>query len=316
MLPAYLPYLAKPLPSPTPTSTPTPTATPTATPTTAAPGWLHYVNQFREAAALPALTENPTWSNGDWLHSRYMVKEDHISHSQNSSSPWYTAEGALAGQYGNIYATSWTPAADEAAIDFWMAGPFHAVAILDPQMQQTAFGAYREDIGAWHMGATLEWKRGLGPLPEGTQFPITFPRDGGQTWIVRHPGHEWPDPLTACPGYEAPTGPPLIIQLGSGSLTPQVTGHSFGVVGGGDLPHCVFDETTYTNPSSSAQNSGRQVLNSRDAIVIMPQYALTPRQSYRASVTVDGVTYNWQFTVVDPPRAPYFIPDTERTIIR
>lgn len=316
MLPAYLPYLTKPMPSPTPTATPTPSATPTATPTSDAPEWLRYLNRFRDAAALPPLTENPTWSHGDWLHSRYMVKEDHISHDEKQDSPWYTAEGALAGRNGNIFATSWTSASDETAIDFWMAGPFHAVAILDPEMQQTAFGAYREDNAAWYMGATLEWNRGRGPLPDGITFPITFPRDGGQTWITRHPGHEWPDPLTACPGYEAPTGPPLIIQLGSGNLTPQVTAHSFGVLDGGDLPHCVFDETTYTNPSPSAQNSGRQVLNSRDAVVIMPRYALTPSQSYRASITANGVTYNWQFTVSIPSHESHFIPDMERAIMR
>lgn len=288
--PAYLPLLLQ----------PAPTATPTPTPTVGAASWLQYLNQFRSLATLPGLVENSGWTYGDWLHSRYMVKENSATHGEDPGSPWYTEEGDTAGRNGNIFVTSWTDAPDNTAIDFWMSGPFHAVAILDPQLEQTALGSYREEDGGWTMGATLDWARGLGGLPSGISFPIAFPGDGSETWLRQHPGYEWPDPLTSCPGYTAPSGPPLILQLGSGESVPQVTAHTF-MRGETPLPHCVFDETTYSNPHTGSQNSGRQILNSRDAVVLMPRDPLQTGETYRASITANGQTTQWQFTVIAPP---------------
>jgi uncharacterized protein YkwD len=287
---AYLPVVLKPPP------TPTPTATPTASPS---PGWLGYVNQFRDAAGLPDLTENSSWSNGGVLHSQYMVKEDDITHYENSGSSWYTVEGDQAGRNGNIFVSSWMGTADESAIDFWMVAPFHAVAIIDPELQVTGFGSYRENIGLWKMGATLDVQRGRGGLPAGITFPITFPKDGGNTWLTRFNGGEWPDPLTSCPGYSAPTGPAIMIQLGSGGITPSVTASSFNN-GATSLTHCVFDETNYSNPDSGTQNIGRIVLGNRDAVVILPRDPLSVGQNYTASITANGNTHTWSFTVVAP----------------
>lgn len=302
---SYLPYVTGPLPTPTPTATPTATATP------AQPSWLQYVNQFRQAAKLHPLIENFDWSQGDWLHSRYMVKEDHITHHENTSSPWYTPEGDVAGRSGNIYVSSSTGTPDEWAINFWMSGPFHAVAILDPQLFQTAFASYREDVGFWQTGATLDWQRGLDALPQSLAFPVIFPAHDGETWLSSYRGGEWPDPLSPCPGYVSPSGPPLILQLGSGNVTPVVTAHSFHR-GGEPLPHCIFDETSYTNPSPSTQNSGRIILNSRDAIILMPREPLQLGESYTASVTANGVSYSWTFSVVPPPVAIAIPGVTER----
>jgi hypothetical protein len=251
--------------------------------------------------------EEPTWAESEWLHSRYMVKEDDVSHSENPASPWYSDEGNNAGTSGNIFVSGWDNSADNYAIDFWMAGPFHAVAMLDPQLHATALGSYREAIGYWHMGATLDWRRGLGELAPGVTFPIFYPRDGGELWLTRHPGYEFPDPLASCPGYVAPTGPPLFVQLGSGTITPQVTAHDFSD-DNGSLPHCVFDETSYHNPSASMQQSGRLILNSRDAVVLMPQTPVTVGKSYTASITSSGITYTWHFTVVPPLLAPFAPP--------
>lgn len=285
----YLPYIEK--PEPTPTHTPTPTPVPQTD-----PEWLVYVNQFRTLAGLPHLLENPGWSYGGVLHSRYMVKEDHITHYENPSSPWYTQEGYDAGRYGNIAVSSSPTAPDRFAIDLWMTGPFHAIAMIDPKLVQTGFGSYREAIGTWRMGATLDVIRGRGSLPPGTSFPIPFPMDGGQYWLTRYNGNEWPNPLTSCPGYSAPSGPPIMLQLGSGNITPNVTASSF-LHDGVPLAHCIFDETNYVNPNSSEQSLGRTILNSRDAIVIMPRSPLVAGQTYTASITANGVTHTWSFSI-------------------
>lgn len=277
------------------------TATPTATPTSAS-GWLGYLNRFRDEANLPHLGENPDWSYGDWLHGRYMVKNDYVGHNEDPGNPWYTIEGQLAAQGGNVVVSSWSGAPDTFAIDFFMAAPFHGIAILDPELHTTGFGSYRESIGLWKMGATLDVTRGRGTLAPGIQFPILFPGDGGQTWLLRYPGGEWPNPLASCPGYSAPSGPPIMLQIGTGDQTPLVMASDFSQ-GGISLEHCIFDETTYSNSDAAQQNSGRVILGIRDAIVLMPRQPLQSGLEYRATILVNGVTYSWQFTAVTQPFA-------------
>ncbi|MCB0005917.1 MAG: hypothetical protein KDE04_05670 [Anaerolineales bacterium] len=263
------------------------------------PAWLDYLNLFRDLGNVNPLVENSDWSNGGWLHGRYMVKNDVITHSEDPGNPWYTPEGNAAAQNGNVAVFSSAFASDEMAIDLWMTGPFHAIGILDPQLHTTGFGSYREADGGWQTGATLDVSRGQGGVPAGTNFPLPFPRPNGETWLTEYGGNEWPDPLTSCAGYSAPSGPPIMIQLGSGNVTPNVTNSSF-MRGSTNLSHCVFDETDYNNPDSNAQSVGRLVLNARDAIVIIPQAPLTAG-TYTASVTVNGNTHTWTFTVIMPP---------------
>ena len=64
--------------------------------------WLTYLNHYRATANLPELIENPAWSHGAWLHSRYMVKNDIIQHDEDPQNDWYTQEGELAGRHGNV----------------------------------------------------------------------------------------------------------------------------------------------------------------------------------------------------------------------
>jgi len=261
------------------------------------PDWLQYVNQFRELANLPTVSENSAYSAGAVLHSKYMVKNDVITHSENSSNPWYTAEGAAAGSNGNVAVSSSISTTDEWAINLWMTGPFHAIGVLDPGLLETGFGSYREAIGTWKTGATLDVHRGRGIIPADVSFPIYFPGDGESYWLTNYGGNEWPDPLTSCPGYSSPSGPPLMIQLGSGSITPNITASSFKS-SGGDLEHCVYDETTYVNSGSYDQNLGRLILNSRDAIVVMPKNPLDVGETYTVSLTNDATTYTWSFLVI------------------
>jgi uncharacterized protein YkwD len=280
------------------TSTATATRTPTATATSGSP-WLTYLNRFRAQANLASLVENTDWSYGDWLHSRYCVKNDYIGHDEDPGNYWYTPEGQAAAQNGNVMVSSSTSATDNYAIDLWMTGPFHAVGIIDPKLNTTGFGSYREADGGYQMAATLDVLRGRGGVPGGTTFPLPYPKSGGQLWTLSYGGSEAPDPLTSCSGYTAPSGPPIILQLGSGSVTPSVTAHSFSR-GATALEHCIFDETNYYNPNSSYQSLGRAVLNARDAIVIMPRQPLSVGQSYTVSITANGTTTTWTFTTVAP----------------
>jgi hypothetical protein len=176
-----------------------------------------------------------------------------------------------------------------------MQAPFHAVGMLDPQLSVVGYGSYREADGGWQMGAGLDVLRGLGSVPPAVEFPVKWPSDGKTVSLTAHWG-ESPSPLTSCPGYSAPSGLPIILQIGSGGLVPTVTAHSF-TQDGTPLDHCVFDETSYTNPNGSLQSVGRSILNARDAIVLIPRQPLTRGASYTASITVNGQTHTWTFTV-------------------
>ncbi len=262
---------------------------------TPAPDWLNYLNSFRAMSSLPPVSENASWSTGGLAHSRYTVKNDILQHNEDTRNPWYTPEGLSAAQSGNLMGSSDSAASDLHAIDAWMQAPFHAVGILDPKLKQVGYGSYREKDGGLQMGATLDVLRGLGALPLSIHFPIEWPGPGSTTPIGSYWG-ETPDPLTSCPGYTAPAGLPVVLQVGDGSLSPVVTGYSFSK-DGATLESCVFTETTYSNPNADAQNVGRAVLAARDAVVLIPRQPLERGVTYTVSITVSGQTYSWSFTV-------------------
>ncbi len=277
---AYLPSIAN-------------TALPTATPQPW--NWLTAMNAYRAMSQLPPVTEVPVWSDGIVKHARYMVETDIATHSEEPGNPWYTPEGAVAARYCNLLATEDINRSDQFALDAWMVAPFHAVSMLDPRLQRSAFGSYRAAGPGFTMAAGLDVLRGRDALPPQTVFPVLWP---GRDAVVpfRMFWEETPSPFTSCPGYTAPSGLPIIVQLGTGDRTPRVTAHAF-TRDGVALEHCVFDETTYTNPDAAMQRSGRSILDLRDAIVLIPRAPLDEWSKYSVSLTVDGQTYRWSFTV-------------------
>jgi uncharacterized protein YkwD len=269
--------------------------------------WLAYTNYYRALADLSPVTERPELSDGAWLHARYMVKNDLIEHSETVGNPWYSDEGHAAAGSSNLAVSTIESTTDEWAIDTWMQAPFHAVGILDPRLVEVGYGSYREADGGFQMGAALDVISGrVFTATAGITFPIEWPGDGMTVPLTLHWG-ETPSPLTSCPGYSEPAGLPIILQLGRGELTPDMTGHSF-TRGGTPLEHCVFDETSYSNPDSGDQDLGRLILDGRDAIVLIPREPLEAGESYTASITVDAVTHTWSFAVADTPNPqPLFV---------
>ncbi len=289
-------------PSPTP-EPPTPTPEPAASPTIAALGtdWLQYLNIFREQANLPPLLEDTAWSLDSQQHSRYMVYTGHLSHHEDTASPYYTHAGQAAAENGNIAAGFIGSDPYKWAFNYWMSAPFHAIPILDPQLRTTGFAEYRDTNGEQQLAATLDVRRGLGTQADGVTYPILYPRDGGLTWVLRYSLPEFPEALSTCPGYQQPTGAPIILQLGDGREVPQVTASAL-YRDGEYLAHCRFDETTFTHANEFRQASARMILDQRDAIVIIPQQPLLPDSNYSVRVDVNGTTVTWSFrTAAGPP---------------
>ena len=95
----------------------------------------------------------------------------------------------------------------------------------------------------------------------------------------------WGIPLPFDPGY--------VCYVWFDALINYLTSAGF------PLEHCVFDETSYTNPDHNAQYLGRGILGSRDAIVLIPRAPLTPGAQYTVSITVDGTPHSWSFWVIE-----------------
>lgn len=258
--------------------------------------WLERVNYYRAQAHLPAVRDNPQWTQGCRNHARYTVENLVVGHYEDPSNPWYTPTGNACAAAGNV-AIQWATGRLW-PINMWMSGPFHAVGILDPHLARSAYGFYREP-GSRLSGATLDVIRGWGQIPSSVDFPIVWPADGESTSLRLYDGTEFPDPLTSCPGYRAPSGLPIILQLGTGSVTPHVTNHSF-VRWPYQLRHCIITETTYANPDAAVKQLGRSVLGARDAVVLIPRRPLQYGATYDVSLRINGQTYSWSFTVDNP----------------
>jgi hypothetical protein len=144
-------------------------------------------------------------------------------------------------------------------------------------------------------GSTARGPAGFKRPPALTSLAVVWPADGASVPLATHTA-EYPSPLTSCPGYKAPTGLPLIVQLGSGNAVPHVTGSWIGE-GERWLDHCVFDEGTYRNRDRVQQQLGRKILAARNAIVLIPREPLRSGASYRAVIEVNGRQIDWTFTI-------------------
>ncbi len=263
-------------------------------PTPGAPAWLTYINAYRAGSNLPLLAEDASLSAGASLHAKYSVINNVLDHTEDPSKPGYTPEGSAAASASNVMGTSYAPTTDQAAIDMWMEGPFHALGMLDPHLTITGFGSFRDAAaaGTIRMAAALDvLSKRSGTLPPGATYPVMWPGNGATVALTAYPGNEYPDPLASCSGYKTPTGLPVILQVGDGSQTPHVTAHSFAQ-GATLLESCVYDETTFTGAAV-----GTSILDFRDAIVLIPRAPLVHGQTYTVSITDRETAYSWSFTI-------------------
>lgn len=305
---------ATPPPSPTPLPEPSPTAAATAAPTESptplptetavpipAPEWLSYLNRFRAMANLPLLSDQEVYTLGSRLHSRYMVANNEpIAHSEEKDKLFYDPAGDQAARNGNLFATSQMEANYLWSVNFWISAPFHLISILDPNLEVVGYGDYVEATGATQMASVLDISSHPAGTSSGISYPIMFPGNGSSTWVVRHSLFEWPYPFDGCPGFSPPTGPPIVLLLGDGSGTPNIINHRLAM-GDQPLESCLFDETSYRNNDSYAQQVGREILDQSDAVVIMPRNPLPINETYDVQITTSDQTFTWRFSTQKGP---------------
>jgi hypothetical protein len=257
--------------------------------------WLDRVNFYRATAGLPPVMEDPGLSGAVAEHARYMVKHDEIKHTQNRRRALATPAGAEAAAASVLAGSNRGTEPDVWAVDAWMQGPFHALGLLHPSLERVGFGIQRDGGGKIQTAAALDVMRGRTANGTGQTFPIVWPANGA-TVPIGTSTLEYPDPLSTCLDYANPAGLPVIVQLGSGQVTPRVTASWF-MDGKRALRHCVFDENTYRNGNKVDQRLGRSVLDAHDAVVLIPRDPLQSGHTYRVIIDTNGQRIDWTFRV-------------------
>jgi hypothetical protein len=276
----------------------------------AAAPWLTPLNYYRQLAGLAPVAPDPALAAGDLAHARYLVKTDTYNiragaigaeaHTEDPSNPWYSHAGQIAAQGSDVeaganpYGKPWiTP---QAAINGWISTPFHRLAILDPLLQAAGYGQYCDGGSC---AAALNLLTDMDPvplIPTMLARPIMFPPDASTLPLKSWEG-EWPDPLTSCPGYGAPSGLGITLQLG---LTLQTNLSQYQLTHGdaakSTIEACGFDSNTYVNPDPETQRRGRHILTNLGAIVIVPREPLEPGH-YTVTLTANDRPYAWSFTI-------------------
>ncbi len=251
----------------------------------ASAAWLTRLNEWRANAGLPALTENTTWSAGDYNHAQYMVMTGNVAHSE-AAGPYYTASGAFEATQSNIQVSSSTSTSDSQAIDWWMAAPFHAIGMMDPRLATTGFGSYRNASSGttWHEGGALDVLQG--ETASGS-WPVYFPGNGSTEPLTSYSGNEFPDPLSACPGYSMPVGLPVVLQVGFNTATTAGPSYTF-LDGTTNVAACVIDSH---NPAVGSE------LQYRGGVIVVPRSPLQNGHHYTVALTVNNLPYTWSFNV-------------------
>ena len=257
--------------------------------------WLAVINYYRATALLPPVTENASLSAGDQKHAEYLVRNDLVAHGEDPTRPGFTAAGNAAGLSSNVAGGS-AHATEREMVEFWMRSPFHAIGILRPRLREVGFGIAHDNRGL-QTAAALDILNGLRPtMPAGVDFPIEWPGNGTTQPLRAFFGGEYPDPLTACPGYQTPTGVPLIVQFEN---PVRVSSYSFKDSGGARLPSCEIDASNYVNRDAAAQRLGRLLLGADNVVFVIPREPLVAGETYTLDVTSNGEKAHSRFGVTD-----------------
>lgn len=256
--------------------------------------WLEIVNLYRALSDVAPVTEDPSLSPGAYNHSCYMLHNGML-HDELPGNVGYTPDGDAAGNGGNIAVSTLFNQTALSHIDVWMAGPFHAIGVLRPNLRTVGWGKCDiESTEPWRSAATLDISHGL----EGsfaTDRPIVFPGEYTTVRMTRLP-NEVPNPLDFC-GWTGPAGMPLVAMMPERiTAEPQASLH----LGDTSIEVCVLSQL---NTSGAA----RKVVDGTNAVIVVPRSPLAPGH-YSASVSTPARTVTWSFAIDPTTATPYEAP--------
>ena len=297
--------------------------------------WLQTVNFYRATARLAPIRLNSELARGAVLHARYMVRAQDVRHDENLALPFATVEGQRAAKRGNVTGYP-IPLTEREDIDAWMAAPFHAMALLDPDLVSGGYGRF-DDPAASQIkhGATLALDsrprvmvttdaagnrevsvqddpgdlndaafQRLAADPKTVSSPpppdVIWPGPGSSVPLGTYSGSEFPNPLSACAGYPELTGLPVVGKFGAatGPFKAEFAEVSKGAIS--SVASCVVDQSTYRNNDPTETSHVREILGPH-AVIVIPRAPLVVGHQYRIKVTAsNGSRLLSTFRVIAP----------------
>jgi hypothetical protein len=250
---------------------------------------------------------------------------------EDKGKPFFTNSGASAGRYAVVLTTSELNLSGADLVDLLMTMPFSGLIPMVPQFSVAGLGAYC-DPGqcavviayrfaleksvriALYDGPASDrfWNPSLGliPMEKGRlRAPVEFPPDGATISLQSSAGEDYPDPLSACPGYTSPTGTPISIQLGQGYGPDDSLEVSSVLVtrDSTDIETCLIASASYAGRDAAQTEDGKRRLATLGAAVIIPRAPLASGQ-YKVALKEGGTLYQWGFTVAAPIRPAVAVP--------
>jgi hypothetical protein len=244
---------------------------------------------------------------------------------EERGKPFYTDEGASAGRNAVVLAAWQINLSGAEFVDRMMTMPFSGLIPMVPQFSVVGLGAYC-DPGqcaivipyrfaleksvriALYDGPASDrfWNPSLGLIPSETgrlRSPVEFPPDGATVDLQSYAGGDYPDPLSSCPGYKAPTGTPISIQLGKGygpDGSLEVSS-DFVARDGVEIETCLITAASYAGRNAEQTEVVKAGLARGGAAVMIPREPLAPGH-YKVALKESGKLYEWGFTVAALPR--------------
>jgi hypothetical protein len=293
-------------------------------------------NYYRTSAGVPPIVADPALNEAALHHAKYLVN-NHLdagdafvrdgrmfehgwnasAHSESEGNPWYTEDGAKWADHATVIRGASIPT-DGASLVDGQTARLSSTIVIDPQLAAVGFGLFcdKQDCAGvivyrsgltksqfltLYEGNAMDWNGMLGAMPftrARLRKPIEFPASGMQLPLRADRGGEYPDPLASCHGYSAPTGVPIVLELGAPTQGEDVKVSSSSLNdGGAQLETCAFDATSYSNPDGYQQSQLRQGLHAYGVVVMIPKDPLQPGHTYTVSMVADSQPYTWSFSI-------------------
>jgi hypothetical protein len=239
---------------------------------------------------------------------------------EEEGQPFYTSVGASAGRNAVVLTAQEIAISGAEFVDRLMTMPFTGLVPMVPQFSVAGLGEYCEpgDCAivipyrfalekslriALYDGPASDrlWNPSLGLIPMETgrlRSPVEFPPDGATVNLTTYAGDDYPDPLSACPDYKAPTGAPISLQLGEGYGPDGNLDVSSNLVtrDGSQIETCLITASSYVGRDHLQTDAAKKTLHQIGAAVILPREPLSPGH-YKVALTEGGKPYEWNFTV-------------------
>lgn len=248
------------------------------------------INVHRGIAGLDAVRLDDDLSDGALAHARWTLLNQRAMHSEPEGTPGRTDAGDHAAGNSVIYPDEDAGRSTTSGIDAFVAAPFHALELLDPGNDRIGVGLATTSGKSLNYALVVDTRSGRSPAA--STGPFAYPGPGSTTNRVSFTEGEWPDPLSGCASWSAPTGHPIYLVQERVSHVAEASVVHDGV----ELDLCVVTSDGYRNRDAGAQELGRSLLAHSAATVLIPREPLAAGR-HDVSVVTGDATYAWSFDV-------------------